>query len=81
MFLHAFSVFNRDLSVIYTPNGKTAELGYYRRVAKAKERICKLGKITGTREPPYLEVGESQRLKLCKFEIQIQYNYLARKSF
>ena len=25
-------------------------------------------KITGTREPPYLEVGKSQRLKLCKFE-------------
>ena len=40
MFLHAFSVFDRDLSVIYTPNGKTAEPGYYRRAAKAKERIC-----------------------------------------
>ena len=39
LFLHAFSVFDRDLSVIYTPNGKTAEPEYYRRAAKAKERM------------------------------------------
>ena len=37
IFLHAFSVF--DLSVIYTPNGKTAEPEYYRRAAKTKERM------------------------------------------
>ena len=39
IFLHAFSVFDRDLSVICTPNGKTAEPEYYKRAAKAKERM------------------------------------------
>ena len=39
MFFHAFSVFDRDLSVIYTPNGKTAEPESYRRAAKVKERM------------------------------------------
>ena len=40
VFIHispCFSVF--DLSVICTPNGKTAEPDYYRRAAKAKERM------------------------------------------
>ena len=27
-----------------------------------------------TRELPYLEVGESQLLRLCQFEIQIQFS-------
>ena len=59
----------------------TAEPEYYRHAAKAKERMD--GNITlelvrslghGTCELPYLEVGESQRLKLCKFEIQIKFS-------
>ena len=31
-------------------------------------------KISGTRELPYLEVGESQQLKLCKFETQKRFS-------
>ena len=74
MFISVF-----DLSVICTPIGKTAEAEYYRRVAKAKEKMGgRLSpgarKITGTRELPYLEVGKYQRLKLCKFEIQIKFS-------
>ena len=41
IFLHAFSVF--DLSVICTPNGKTAEPEYYRRARPKKEWVLVRG--------------------------------------
>ena len=79
LFLHAFSVFDRDLSVIYTPNGtrilQTRSESQRKNGWEITFRLSPAArKITGTRELPYLEVGESRRLKLFKFGIEIQFS-------
>ena len=79
IFLHAFSVFDRDLSVICT-NGKTAEPEYYRRAAKAKERMGRKS-LSGCRLELVRSLGRANFhiWKLaspndsCKFEIQKQF--------
>ena len=71
IFLHAFSVF--DLSVICSPNGKTAEPEYYRQIENRKsmekyENMDENGNwFYGAEENEAIKKGASKEMILLKY--------------